>query len=428
MLNPKKYLTSSFKNISVLFIGSLIANVLVFIFLPVLTRLFSAETFGVLAIYSSIVFFISSFSALRLELSVVLPKKNSDAINLLFSAVLIVGITSSVLFVVIFFMKIFFKEFLDSHNINDFLYLIPFSVLFLGIITSFDYWNNRLGYYKKMSLVNVCKSTSVISSQFILYLIGFVKSGLIIGLVIGQFISFLTAIKFSYKSIRKEIVHISIQKSRSLLKSYKDIPIYNTIISSTNTLSNELPIYFFGIYFGAVEVGLYAIAFRVLKVPVGMISNSISQVFLKEVSYKFNRYENLYNYIRQYYIKMLVLGVVIFVPLFISSYYTDFFLGNEWEDAGIYMRLLIPLVFIGFLNSPASNLVSILNRQKQFFILDILLLLFRFSSLMIGVWFSIGIFKTLTIYVSVGLLFNIIYLIYFIIISKKINRESIYNE
>jgi O-antigen/teichoic acid export membrane protein len=62
-------------------IGTSIANAILIITMPVLTRLWSPDNFAVFAIYMAFVEIAGTISAGRLDLVVILPKKNEDAIG-----------------------------------------------------------------------------------------------------------------------------------------------------------------------------------------------------------------------------------------------------------------------------------------------------------------------------------------------------------
>ena len=104
--------------------------------------------------------------------------------------------------------------------------------------------------------------------------------------------------------------------------------------------------------------------------------------------------------------------------LFVISFYLDFLFGDDWQDVGLYARILIPWLFLAFLSNPINSLIMIFNKQKTMVIFDVLLLIFRFLGLFLGYYYYNDIVISLIFFSLVGMLFNILILIYLLKISK----------
>ena len=68
-----------FKQLFILTSGVSFSQLIPLLLLPVLTRFFSPTDFGVLAIFMAIIQLIAISTTLRLEMAIVLPKKDTDA-------------------------------------------------------------------------------------------------------------------------------------------------------------------------------------------------------------------------------------------------------------------------------------------------------------------------------------------------------------
>lgn len=420
-----KYKNNSFfKNFLTLLTGSVIAQAIIFLSIPFLTRLFDEEAFGVYALYASIVFLLKSLATFCYELAIVLPKRDKDAINLFaFSLIIVFLFSLSLLGIIIIFYDGIITL-LKIEKISYFVYFIPLSVFLLGNISALDYWNNRTDLFKNISIGTVSKSVTLSSTQLITGLSPFKSIGLIPGIILGQFVNMVVIAKLAYKRLEKDAKHISINRMLFLAKKYKDIPIFNTVLTFTNTLSNELPVLLITRYFGIGIAGVYSLAIKVSKAPSGLIGQSISQVFLNEASKVYNADGNLFELILKTYKKLFLSALAIFIPLFISSYFLNIVFGENWNSVGSYVRVLIPWLFIMFLNSPVSSLIAILNKQKTILVYNILLLLARFCALYFGYTIYNDEIITLSLFSGVGVIFNIIILIYFL----KITKESIHQK
>ena len=132
---------------------------------------------------------LSVFASFQYEVTVVLPKNDSDSINLLSLSILISFSVSVFIALLILFFNHPFAIMLGNEKIGSWLFLIPISILLTGIFQSFNYYGNRYKDYKKISIGRIIKSSTTTASQVPLSVGQLEKFGLIGGLVIGQFIS-----------------------------------------------------------------------------------------------------------------------------------------------------------------------------------------------------------------------------------------------
>jgi O-antigen/teichoic acid export membrane protein len=59
--------------------------------------------------------------------------------------------------------------------------------------------------------------------------------------------------------------------------------------------------------------------------------------------------------------------------------------GDEWFQAGVYMRYLLPWFFLVFLSSPLSFLPDMLKRQRKAMWIDIIKFVLRLIALYTGI-------------------------------------------
>ena len=94
MFNKFKNQSEFAKNIWTLMTGSAMSQIILVAFSPILTRLYTPEEFGILAIYMSIVGLVASAAAGRYEYAILKPKKYYESLSLLvLSMGLITGIS-----------------------------------------------------------------------------------------------------------------------------------------------------------------------------------------------------------------------------------------------------------------------------------------------------------------------------------------------
>lgn len=413
------------KNVLTLITGSAISQVVIYASILLLTRLFSTELFGIYILFSSATIILKPLATLQYEFAIILPKKNEDAINLLAFSIIILCGYCLLLIIAIFFFKETITNFFNITELSDFIYLLPLNVFFFGCVSIFDYWNNRTNKFKNISKGLLVKSSVMSASQIATGFSSFNALGLIPGMLLGYFLQLFFLVKVSLKTAKVLIKEVSLKRMFFLAKKYKDIPVFNTIINLTNNLSNELPVLLITKYFGLANSGIYGLAIKFTKAPVGIFQQSVSQVFYNKASKIYNDDGNLHELVTKTAKHLLLISLFIFTPLFVISFYLDILFGEDWINVGLYSRILIPWLFFAFLSNPLTSLIIILNKQKTIVVFDSLLLFFRFLALFSGYYFYKDIVISLMLFSGIGMLFNILIFIYLLKTSKE--KKIAYN-
>ncbi|MEA2018027.1 MAG: oligosaccharide flippase family protein, partial [Campylobacterota bacterium] len=218
------------------------------------------------------------------------------------------------------------------------------------------------------------------------------------------------------KNILKDKILISkvkIIKIIALSKRYKRFPKFEIWSTLSNTLSSQLPVVLLSSFFNSTVTGFYSLSYRILVLPMSLIGGSIGQVFLQQSSANKNDSIFLKKLTKSTFFRLFIIGVI---PISIIGIYGDyifsFVFGENWIVAGEYAQLLSLWIFFVFIMSPLSTLFITLEKQKEFFIFNISILIARVASLVIGYYIFNSAYETVIIYSVVGTLFWIWLMLY----------------
>lgn len=403
------------KNVLKLMTGTTIAQAIPVAISPILTRFYSPEDFGVLALFIAISAIFGSIATGRYELAIVLPEKEEDSINLVALSVLISFLLSFFLLIVILLFQNSIVSLLDNSEIGFWLYFIPVVVFSIGIYNALNYLNTRMKTFGVIAQVNVVKQLTLAVLQLAL---GFLKVG-VVGLITGQIASHIFANGKLAKNIlgNKELLSkIRLKEIVRLGKRYSDFPKYSVWSIFANSLSLNLTNIFISSIYSSASLGFYSLVQRILSLPANVLGNSIGQVFFQKATEEKNKYGNSKNTFRSTSIKLLVISIPSFTLLFfIVEDLIAFVFGEEWSIAGEYAKIILPLTMIRFITTPLSTTNSIFEQQKISLIWQIVLLLLSIVIFVISYLFSLPIkdfLMLLTIFLSVH------YIILFVIVYK----------
>lgn len=407
------------KNFLTLFSGSLAGQAILFAFTPFLTRIYPEQIFGLLFLFSSVAAVLRVIASLRFEIAVVLPQEDKHAINILVISLIINFILNLFFFFLIVLFYDVINNFSGENNLGNWLYAIPLSSFLLGVYEMFSYWSNRIERYKDISFSKVTKSTVTGASQVFFKYTYLNANGLILGVLLGQFMAVVHIFVLSSKNIIYNLQYFSIKKSIVLIKKYKEIPIYNTILSALNTLSNQLPIILLAKFYGPEPAAYFGLANRVIMTPMGLVAQSVGQVFYKSSTDIINKGQSLYPSVKRTYYALFRIGIVSFILIIAASFFFEFIFGSGWESAGLYTRIASPWLFIAFLNSPLTWILIVLNKQKLISVFDFILLIFRFLALFLPYKFMYSHFTAVYMFSAVGFFYGIIMFAYILYLSKQ---------
>ncbi len=375
------------ENVLKLVTGSVIAQGLGVLVAPIVARLFAPEAFGVAALFTSIASIIGVVACLRYELSIMLPKTDEEAANLLGVSLFFVLIIAGISALIIFFAGDMIISQLNSPGLKKYIWLIPISVFVTGIFTALNYWNSRTKHFGRLSIARVISSVVAQSTKLGAGFAGFVSGGVLIATgILGQIVSTLVLGGQIWRDDYK-LFKTSIRWKNMIagLNRHKKFPIYNTWSALLNTASQQLPAIMLAFYFSPKVVGFYALGQAVLSMPMGLVGGAVAQVFFQKASEAHNHTGNLSKVVEEVFKRLVSLGI--FPILLLTLIGKDLFIvafGARWAEAGVYMQILGLWIFFQFISSPISTLFAVLEKQHYGLLFNSVLFVTRAASLIVG--------------------------------------------
>ena len=351
------------KNLLILVSGTTMAQALPILITPFLTRIYTPEDFGALALYVALVSILSSIACGRYEVAIVLPSKDKDVFSIFWlSNMIALGFSLLLLLIIIIFHKDII-EILDAEKIGKWIYVIPLSVFLMSINNSFGYLKNRFREYKVIASVSVIKSVCASVTQLISGVAKVGVSGLFFGVVV-QGITGLIGYSTRNSNFKKKYKSLSKARIYKNALIYKKLPMLGVLSTLVNSLYLNMNNIMVNLVYGISIGGFYAVANRVLGVPITIIGNSVGQIYLEKASAEKNKTGSCEIIYRNFLSKMLFfggggvsLGYLVVEDLLAMA------LGEEWRISGYYAKLMLPLFLFRFAVGPLSITLSIFNRQ-----------------------------------------------------------------
>ena len=341
--------------------------------IPIVTRLYPPESFGLFSTIIAIVMVISSVSHLRYNVAIQLPKNEDDADS--------IALLGSLL--VIFFSLISFaaavcwgKKLATILNISDVhlvIYFIPIGIFLRGMLMIVNSWHLRNKAFKNMSASLIF---GAIGDRA--FTIGIGLKGLSgpFGLVIGRYTGIFSTIMgmmlhkgkrhfldiFSSKSIKK-IIENSVK--------FKDFPKYSwseLLLQATM----HMPVILLGLFFNPIVVGYFALTRRVLMEPLTLVGEAIYRSFFQKTSelHREGRDISGLSIRLVHFLCVISIFPMLLFGVFAQEAFVLVF-GEKWQPAGFYALLLLPLFIFDFIVRPLNSFFDILIKQKEMLLFNL---------------------------------------------------------
>lgn len=423
----KNLLNNKFgKRVAIITGGATVAYIISIISSPIITRLYSPEELGILAVFTSIVYILTVIASLKYEWAIPIAKTDKSALNIVVSCFLILVFYIFLITGVFFLFGDSLFLFLNTEELLGFKYLVPLGVFLLGSYQVLMQWAFRKKIFKRITGSQITHSVGQNTSKIGFGYIGWGPLGLLVAWIIGETIAILILFINLLRTVKEYVKEISFRGVIHSVKRYIDFPLYSAPGQFLNTLGIQLPALIMTSIYGSDIVGFFVLANSVTNLPMSLIGKAVGDVFYSEAaSLGKEDPERLLELSRKLQKKLILIAIPpLLVLLFGGPFLFSIIFGPEWEEAGKYASIMTILVFSRFVFTPISKVFSIFERQKKGFFTDLL------RVVMTLVAFGSAALFTLKPSVTVLLYSILIAIVYFVIffMAQKIMKSEVENK
>ncbi|NQV78657.1 MAG: oligosaccharide flippase family protein [Lutibacter sp.] len=384
-------------------IGTSVAQLISLVFSPFIARLYGPESIGIQGVFLSLVGIMVTFSAMSYPNSIVLPKRDVDAMGLVFLSIYISLVTSIIIYVAIFFFGENILNLLNSQEISHYLFLLPIAIFITVLYTIFGEWLSREKSFRIASMSIIILAVVVTGLKVFFGRIS--PSGLsliiayIVGYLITTFITFLIwkkirRIKFN-RSIKVNIIPLALD--------YKDFAVFRTSQNFINAISQSLPVFLLSGFFSVSAAGQYSISISLLGVPLAIIGGSVMSVFYPRVTEAIRNGEDVRSLI---IITTKGLMRISIIPFLIIAVYGPelfhFIFGVQWIIAGQYSQWLSLFYFFQLINKAPMAAVAALRLQGGLLVYEIV----GTATKVLALWLGFVFFKDALVAIALFSIFG----------------------
>lgn len=360
-----------------------------------------------LAVFIGLVSLFSVVAGLKYELAIPLPEDERDAAALTILSLTLIAVVTIISAFCVFWLGDTLAEAMGTPSLADYLWLAPIAIAFMGIYQLFTYWAVRLKEFPIIARTKIRQQVITIATQVAMFKLGGV--GLLVGTTAGTGMGVLTLAKIVFQ--RESWQKKPAERVRYVLKLYRNFPIYSTWGGFLNTAGAQIPPLLFAATFGAASAGFYALAHRLIAMPMGLVGQAVGQVFLSDApaQYRSGELPHKVDKAHKILIKCIFPPTAILI-LFGPSLFS-FVFGDEWKISGEVASWLSLWMLMAFTTAPLSSVFTVAEKQHLGMIMQAVLLAVRIIG--IGIGFLYDDFMVAVVSFSISNVFG--YLLYQIV-------------
>lgn len=334
--------------------GRAVAHASTLVVMPLLTRLYTPESYGAFGVFVAILSIASVPACLRFELAILEPRDDREAAHLTMLSIAAAGLVGIIVAVAAWSLE---GAWLPQPAFPGWPLLIAASVVAVGVYQALVSWALRWRDYRAVARAQVLQSLTRAGSQVGLGLLGAGQIGLIAGEWLAQ-------------SVRSAALAGRIlgqgtwvfrppggREMWRIARAHWRYPAFSLPAGFLNAAALSVPSIALAAMYGTEVAGWFVFGKGVLEVPMILIGTSVGQAYLGEVT-RSRRQEpaSVARVFRRTAGGLAILGTGVMIVGLSAPWWFPPVFGAAWREAGIYSAMLSGGAALALTASPTSCL------------------------------------------------------------------------
>lgn len=351
-----------------LMLGTGLARIIGIASIPILTRLYTPDDFGVLSLFSVFLTVLGPLLTLRYVVAVPLPRTDTLAFTLFMLCVVLLLAGTGVLGMLFWLFHETWLGLVSGEALIPYWWLIVLGAAAVSGYELMSMWATRRRDYRVVARTQVLQSLSGESVKVALGLAGAQPMGLILGQVVSQSMggtSMLSRFRTDFQRAGATFRWHRLARAAWL---YREYPFFRLPSQLLLVFSLQSPLLFAGFMYGTGVTGQFGLAMMALTLPVNLVGHSMARAYYAETARLTKKKPvEIFRLTLTVQRNLLVFALVPVMVLFWFG--EDLFVlvfGQDWRDAGTYASLLSVFLFFRFMFAPLVNIFNVFGLQRVF--------------------------------------------------------------
>jgi len=415
-----------FRGMATLAVGSGIGRLVGIATIPVLTRLYTPEDFGVLAVFMALVAILAPLVTLRYALALPLPRYDGGAMNLLVLSIALMLVLSTVIAAILWTWGNLLLSLVSMEVLAPWWWVIVLAVIGTALLELLTMWATRRRAYRVIGQTTVTQSMVAALVKIGFGVAAVQPLGLLLGQVMAQAGGIVRLLRGFGAELRANRRYVSLKRVRMVALRYKGLPTWRLPSQLLMVFSMQAPILAFSVLYDSSTVGQIGLSLTAVAIPIAVLGGTTSQAYFAEISRISPRDpQSLYAVTRSTLKTMLVVSLVPSLILF--AFGTPMFtllLGAAWAEAGRYAEILSAYLLVQFVSNPISKIFSVLRMEWAYLLINSQRIILITGGFLVSGFFDHDAETALILFVTLTSLHRLVVLCLTILtLQKRINHS-----
>jgi O-antigen/teichoic acid export membrane protein len=332
---------------------------------PIITRLYTPAEYGTFAVAGTLLSLLIALACLRYEMAVPLPRSDVNAASVLLVCFGLIALIGVGLFPAMWLFGAPIFRALGAPELADYQWLLPVGVVAGGLLAALGAWMLRIKAFQAVAQSRIIQSGAGTGLQIGLGLIGAGALGLLLGWVAGLAAAVARLAWVTWRSSAESIRGVTRPAVRAAASRYRRFPILSSPSTAINIIGLEAPLLWVVATYGLESGGQFALAQRIVALPVFVLAGAVGQVYFAEAA-RLGREEpgRLLGFYRRATGTLLLVATGPFVlGMLTAPIVFPVLFGDAWAVAGLYAAILAPSYLLQFVAWPTGGTLDVLERQ-----------------------------------------------------------------
>lgn len=378
--------SSLLHNVMAVASGTAAGQVVVLAFSPLITRIYSPETFGLQGVFLSLISILSPAIALRYPMAIVVASDEAEAARLSRLAILIAFGLSTLLGLVLAFTERPLLTLLGAEALGPMVWFLPLALFCVALQDVADFRAARLGSFRLVGIVTVVQAFLTNLARVLGGLAAPVAGTLVAVTSIAPAVQ---AALLTLGNRRRLAPGPPMHRSEglALLRRHRDFPLYRVPTDMMNAFAQAAPVILLSILFSPAAAGLYALARSVVNLPLNIIGSAVGSVYYSRLAEMSREGLPLLPMVlRATLAQLLVPGGGLLLASFAFPAIFALMFGETWRPAGEFAQWMALWVVGMLANIPSVRALPVIRAQWIHLVFNGIIMLAGVSGMMAGHW------------------------------------------
>lgn len=357
------------RNLSVLTIGTVVAQLVPIIASPILSRLYSPADFGVWAVFVSLASILAATASAKYSAAVYLPDTLPETVHIARLSIYVSLSNCILAAAAAALLLLLWPESALTTSLGAMLLMVPIVSLAGSISETLSNFGIKEGKYAPAAWAGATRASATSASQVAMGLTGFGALGLQFGSCVGA-VAQLPGLIRHYVAAGRSVPR-SARAVVAAARRYNRFPKYEWAASLVYALMLTAVPLGLALLYSDDTVGQYALSMRTVSIPSALIGVSIGQLFYREIARRRDRPLVVRGLMDRLVIALAAASIVPFGIISLRG--AELFIwvfGERWEQAGDFARAAMLYVWPQFIASPITTVFLVYARGRTRLVLQ----------------------------------------------------------